>query len=150
MYSTPYRRVVVARAWASGNCREDARAVAEVRVRNYAAAAAEIHVRTADRPIPPTFRTERRSAGDVLGLCIDELLAQRRVVAGTAAECVEVLASLREDLRLTYVAANVCLTGLASAEVRRSMERLAADVVPHIRLGGARLAPAVDRPAGAS
>ncbi len=43
------------------------------------------------------------------------------------------LASLREDLHLTYVAANVLLTGLEPAEVRRSMERLAADVMPRLQ-----------------
>ncbi len=105
-------------------------------VRSYVHASAEIHARAAGRPIPPAFRREQRSSVDVLGLTIDDWLAQRRVVAGTASECVDVLASLQSDLGLTYVAANVCLTGLAPAEVRRSMERLAAEVVPHFQPAG--------------
>jgi hypothetical protein len=101
-------------------------------VRSYVQASAEIHARTAGRPVPAAFRREPRSSVDVLGLTIDEWLAQRRVVAGTAAECVDTLAGLRDDLGLTYVAANVCLTGLSFAEVRQSMERLAGDVVPYL------------------
>jgi natural product biosynthesis luciferase-like monooxygenase protein len=121
-----------------GEDRAAARAAAEVGVRSYVRASAEIHARTADRPIPTTFRREQRSSVQVLDLSIDQLLAERRVVAGTAAECVEVLASLREELGLTYVAANVCLTGLSPAEVRRSMERLATRVVPHFQTSVAR------------
>ncbi len=114
-----------------GTDRAAARAVAEVGVRSYVAASAEIHARTADRPIPASFRKQQRSSVDVLGTSIDDMLAERRVIAGTAAECADVLASLQEDLGLTYVAANVALTGLSPAEVRRSMERLAAHVMPH-------------------
>ena len=32
-----------------------------------------------------------------------------------------------------YIAANVCLGGLEMAEVRRSLERLATEVVPHFQ-----------------
>ena len=63
-------------------------------------------------------RSEQRSSVQVLDLSIDQLLAERRVIAGTAAECVDTLASLQEDLRLTYLAANVFLTGLSPAEMR--------------------------------
>ncbi|HEY7066516.1 MAG TPA: LLM class flavin-dependent oxidoreductase [Chloroflexota bacterium] len=117
--------------------RAAARRAAEVGVRSYVTASAEIHARTADRPIPPSFRKQQRSSVDVLGASIDAMIAEHRVIAGTAAEVVDVLASLRDELGLTYVAANVALTGLTPAEQRRAMERLAADVVPHFQSSAA-------------
>lgn len=115
--------------------RAAARAAAAVGVRSYAAASSEIAARTADRPIPTSFRRAHRTSANVVDMPIDELLAERRVIAGPSAECVETLGRLREELGLTYVAANVNLTGLGPAEVRRSMERLAADVVPQLASG---------------
>ena len=116
-----------------GTDRTSSRAAAEAGLASYRAAAGEIHARTAHLPLPDGFRAHARTRGEVRTLDIDALLAQRRAIAGTAAECVEVLASLQEDLGLTYIAANVCLGGLEMVEVRRSMERLATDVVPHFQ-----------------
>jgi len=113
-----------------GPDRATSRAVAAEGLNRYRAAAGEIHARTAHLPLPAAFSAHVRSRGEVRTLDIDTLLAQRRVIAGPPAECIEVLASLREDLGLTYLAANVCLGGLEMAEVRRVMERLATQVMP--------------------
>ena len=64
------------------------------------------------------------------GRSIEEMRGERRVIAGTAAACADVLASLQVGWRLPYVATHVALTGLTPIAVRRSMERLAAQVVP--------------------
>jgi natural product biosynthesis luciferase-like monooxygenase protein len=109
------------------------RDVAAAGLAAYVGASGEIHARTAHLPVPDSFGAHSRNRSNVRQLSIDEVLAQRRVIAGSAAQCVDVLASLREDLGFTYLAANVQLTGLEPAEVRRSMERLAADVMPHFQ-----------------
>jgi len=116
-----------------GTDRQRSRAVAEAGLQAYVSASGEIHARTSHLPVPDAFGAHTRNRSSVRTLSIDEALAQRRIIAGPAAECVDVLASLREDLHLTYVAANVLLTGLEPAEVRRSMERLAADVMPRLQ-----------------
>ncbi|HWP28324.1 MAG TPA: LLM class flavin-dependent oxidoreductase [Chloroflexota bacterium] len=116
-----------------GEDRARSRAAIEAGVRSYMAAAGEIHARTAHQPLPETYRAHDRTRTEVRSLPFEEILAQRRVVAGTPAECVETLASLREDLHLTYIAANVFLDQLEPAEIRRSMERLATQVMPHLR-----------------
>src|SRR4051812_16136561 len=64
------------------------------------------------------------------GRSIEEMRGERRVITGSAAECADVLASLQAGWRLPYVATNVALPGLTPPEMRRSMERLAAQVVP--------------------
>jgi alkanesulfonate monooxygenase SsuD/methylene tetrahydromethanopterin reductase-like flavin-dependent oxidoreductase (luciferase family) len=116
-----------------GTDRQQSHAAAEAGLKAYVGASGEIHARTSHLPVPDSFGAHTRNRSAVRTLSFDEVLAQRRVIAGTADECVELLASLRDDLGLTYVAANVMLTGLEPAEVRRSMERLAANVMPKLQ-----------------
>jgi natural product biosynthesis luciferase-like monooxygenase protein len=107
-------------------------AIAETGVRHYSGASAEIRERTAHLPMPESFRARGPFRHDAMTLPIDQMIARRRVIAGSAAECVDLLASLREDLHLTYIAANVQLGGLELPAVRRSIERLAAEVIPQL------------------
>jgi len=116
-----------------GTDRQQSRRAAEAGLKAYVGASGEIHARTSHLPVPDSFGAHTRNRSAVRTLSFDEVLAQRRIIAGTADECVELLAGLREDLGLTYVAANVLLTGLEPAEVRRSMERLAANVMPKLQ-----------------
>jgi natural product biosynthesis luciferase-like monooxygenase protein len=116
-----------------GTDRARSLAAAETGLKAYTGASGEIHARAAHLPLPDSFSAHSRNRSAVRTLTFDEVLAQRRVIAGTAAECAETLASLREDLGFTYLAANVMLTGLEPTEVRRSMERLATDVMPRLQ-----------------
>jgi natural product biosynthesis luciferase-like monooxygenase protein len=106
-----------------GESSAEASAAAAHGLHEYHSAAQAAHSLTPGVVDPESYRSHEKHRSAMKRLSFDELLEQRRVLAGSAAEVREQVEYVRERLYLTDLAGNFALGGLSDAQTRASMRR---------------------------
>jgi natural product biosynthesis luciferase-like monooxygenase protein len=106
-----------------GENSDEARAAAAPGLHEYHSAAQVAHSLTPGVADPASYRSHDKHRAAMKRLTFEDMLAQRRVLAGSAAEVREQVEYVRERLYLTDLAGNFALGGLTDTQVRASMRR---------------------------
>src|SRR5499433_3722999 len=110
----------------SGEARENAaKGLAE-----YNSAARQAHSLTPGVADPESYRSHERHREQMKQLTFEDLVAQSRVLVGSADEVREKVEYVRERLYLTDLAGNFALGGLTDTQARASMRRFMERVAP--------------------
>ena len=115
-----------------GESSAEARAAAAPGLAEYHAAAARAHSLTPGIPDPESYRSHERHRAQMRHLTFEDMVAQSRVLVGSAAEVREKVEYVRERLYLTDLAGLFALGGLADAQARLSMRRFMEQVAPRV------------------
>jgi natural product biosynthesis luciferase-like monooxygenase protein len=107
-----------------------ARVAAERALADYHAAAAQARSLTQGMPEPESYRSHDEHRVKMRKLTFDDLVAQSRVLVGSAEEVRESVNRVGERLHLTDLAGNFAPGGLTDAQVRASMQRFMEQVAP--------------------
>jgi len=107
-----------------------ARITAERALADYHLAAAQARSLTQGVPEPESYRSHDEHRVKMRQLTFDDLVAQNRVLVGSAEEVRDRVSRVHERLHLTDLAGNFAPGGLADAEVRGSMRRFMEEVAP--------------------
>ena len=83
-------------------------------------------------PDPESYRSHERHRTQMRHLTFEDLVAQGRMLVGSAEEVREKLEYVRERLYLTDLAGNFALGGLTDAQARASMRRFIERVAPKV------------------
>ena len=102
----------------------------------YNAAAAHAHSLTPGMADPESYRSHERHRMQMRELSFEDMVAQSRVLVGSAGEVRGKVEYLRERLYLTDLAGNFALGGLDDAHVRSSMRRFMEQVAPNLSKTG--------------
>jgi natural product biosynthesis luciferase-like monooxygenase protein len=113
-----------------GESATEARRTAADALAGYHAAAAQARSLTQGIPEPESYRSHDAHRQKMRQLTFDDLVAQNRVLVGSAAEVRDKIAFVRERLRLTDVAGNFSLGNLPDALTRAALRRFMEQVVP--------------------
>ncbi len=108
----------------------EARASGAHGVKQYTSAAAGAHSLTPNVQDPESYGSHLAARAATRGLSFDDFVERNRVLIGSASEVREQIKYLREQLYLTDLAGLFALGGLAETQVRASMGRFMAEVVP--------------------
>jgi natural product biosynthesis luciferase-like monooxygenase protein len=109
-----------------------ARAAAAPGLAEYHAAASHAHSLTPGMADPESYRSHDRQRAQMRHLTFEDMVAQSRVLVGSAEEVREKVEYVRERLYLTDVAGLFALGGLIDAQARASMRRFIQDVAPKV------------------
>src|SRR5262245_46481512 len=126
------RVIGVYHAYVGANLAE-ARSAAEHGLHEYHSAAQIAHSLTPGMADPESYRSHEKHRAAMKRLTYDDLVEQRRVIVGNAAEVRDNLEFVRERLYLTDWAGNFALGGLSDEQVRASMRRFMEQVVGELR-----------------
>ncbi len=115
-----------------GESSAQARATAAAGLAEYNAAVAHAHSLTPGMVDPESYRSHERHRTQMRDLSFDDLVAQSRVLVGSADEVREKVEHVRERLHLTDLAGLFALGGLTDADARASMRRFMEHVAPKV------------------
>jgi natural product biosynthesis luciferase-like monooxygenase protein len=126
------RVIGVYHAYVGANSAE-ARNAAEHGLHEYHSAAQIAHSLTPGMADPESYRSHEKHRAAMKQLTYDDLVEQRRVIVGDAAEVRDNLEFVRGRLYLTDWAGNFALGGLTDDQVRASMHRFMEQVAANLR-----------------
>src|SRR5215470_840955 len=115
-----------------GESSGEARANAARGLDEYNSAARQAHSLTPGMADPESYRSHQRHRDQMKQLSFGDLVAQKRVLVGDAAEVREKVEYVRERLYLTDLAGNFALGGLTDTQARASMRRFMEQVAPKV------------------
>ena len=115
-----------------GDNEAEARATAERALAEYHAAAAQARSLAQGIPEPESYRSHEKHRMKMRQLTFHDLVAQGRVLVGSAEEVRDKIEHVRERLCLTDLAGNFAPGGLSDGVVRASMRRFAERIAPRI------------------
>jgi alkanesulfonate monooxygenase SsuD/methylene tetrahydromethanopterin reductase-like flavin-dependent oxidoreductase (luciferase family) len=115
-----------------GESSGEARANAARGLAEYNSAARQAHSLTPGMADPESYRSHERHRDQMKQLTFEDLVAQNRVLVGSADEVREKVEYVRERLYLTDLAGNFALGGLTDTQARASMRRFMEQVAPKV------------------
>lgn len=115
-----------------GESAREARATAEPALATYHAAAAEARNLTQGIPEPESYRAHDEHRAKMRKLTFRDLVEQKRVLVGDAAEVRDKIEHVRERLYLTDLAGNFALGSLPDEPTRATLSRFMEQVAPGI------------------
>ncbi|MGH7828113.1 MAG: LLM class flavin-dependent oxidoreductase, partial [Candidatus Binatia bacterium] len=115
-----------------GEAAAEARSTAEPALADYHLAAAQARSLTQGMPEPESYRTHEQHRAKMRQLTFDDLVAQSRVLVGSAEEVRSKVEHVRERLYLTDLAGNFAPGALADGQVRASLRRFMEHVAPKV------------------
>lgn len=104
-----------------------ARSLAEEALRRY------LEINLAAQTAAGSQAMVERYKAQLRGLSIDQLVAERRVIAGSPAECAELIRSAQQELGFTICDCNFVFGGIDLDVARNSMKLFARGVIPALR-----------------
>jgi natural product biosynthesis luciferase-like monooxygenase protein len=110
----------------------EARSTAAQALAEYHAAAAQARDLTMGMPEAESYRSHEEHRAKIRKVTFEDMVAQSRVLVGSAGEVREQAAYVRERLHLTDLAGNVALGRLGDAPARASMRRFMEEVAARI------------------
>jgi alkanesulfonate monooxygenase SsuD/methylene tetrahydromethanopterin reductase-like flavin-dependent oxidoreductase (luciferase family) len=116
----------------AGENSAEARTTAEPALAAYHAAAAEARNLTQGIPEPESYRTHDEHRAKMRKLTFNDLVAQNRVLVGSASEVGDKVAHVRERLHLTDLAGNFALGSLHDSPTRATLRRFMEQVAPNV------------------